>query len=333
MIQLRRRQFLIASGALLAAPLARAQTKAMRLGLLANVLPPLPVIMDPLAAGLRSRGWVEGPNFVIERRGHAGDPAKALEMAKELAGLRVDAILALSTLSAVAAKQASETIPVVTWVGDPVAAGLAQSLARPGGNFTGVANYASAEVWGKLVELLREVRPSLQELAILWDFVLPGFPDGPAMLDTLQGAAKKLGVGSQIFMVHNEQELLAALSTIDRRKFDGLVVSATGGVHSRRALSARIAEVVTRRRLPAITDLAASTFANAGCLLAYSPQVAALVDRLAYFIDKVLRGTKPGELPFEQPARFELAINLKTAKALGLTVPQSLLVRADRVIE
>ena len=330
---MKRRDFVALVGSALAAPLARAQPKQTRLGLLTNLLPVPPVIMNPFSAAMRDRGWTEGSGFAIEQRGHAGDPARARELAMELAKMRVDAVLALSTTSAVALKQASEKVPVVTWCGDPVAAGLARSLARPGANFTGIANYASADVWGKFVELLREVRPSLRDLAILWDFVPPGFPDGPMMLDALQGAAKRLGVRSRVWMVHNETDLLAALSAIDGGKFDALVVSASGGIHNRPAMSSRIAEVVMRRRLPTITDLATAVFANAGCLIAYAPQIPPLVGRLAHFVDKVLRGANPGELPFELPARFEIAINLRTAKAIDLKIPQAFLLRADRVIE
>ena len=328
-----RRELLAASAALLAAPIARAQPKVVRLGLLTNSLPLRPTVMEPFTAGLHGRGWNEGTNLIIEGRAHEGSFAKALELARELVGMRVDATLALGTNSAVAVKQNSDRMPVVTWCGDPVAAGLARSLARPGGNVTGIANYPRAEMFGKLVELLREVRPSLRELAILWDFVLPGWPDGPSHLEALQRAAKGLGIRSNVWMVHNERNLLAALFAIDRGKFDALVVSASGGIHQQPALGGRIAEVIARRRLPAITNLANETFANAGCLLAYSSQVQEIVGRLAYFVDRVLRGANPSDLPIEQPTKFELIINLKIAKALGITIPQIVLLRADRVIE
>ncbi len=188
-------------------------------------------------------------------------------------------------------------------------------------------------MFGKLVDLLHEMRPSLRDLAILWDFVGPGWPDGPAHLEALREAAKRLGIRSQAWMVHNEKDLLSALSAIDRGKFDALVVSAGGGVHQQPAVGGHIAEVVTRRRLPTITNLANETFVNAGCLLAYSSQVQEIAPRLAYFVDKILRGAKPADLPIEYPTKFDLIINLKTAKALGLTIPPSLLGRADRVIE
>jgi putative ABC transport system substrate-binding protein len=329
-----RRIFLTTVAGLLATPLAaEAQPKAARLGLLAGILPMRPIVMAPLMAGLHDRGWTEGKNLIIEGRAHAGSFPKALELASELVRLGADATLALGTNSAVAVKQVSDRMPVVTWCGDPVAAGLARSLARPGGNVTGVANYPLPEMFGKLVDLLHEVRPSLRALAILWDFVGPGWPDGPGHLEALRQAAKRLGIRSRAWMVHNENDLLSALSAIDRGKFDALIVSAAGGIHQQPALSGRIAEVVTRRRLPTITNIVSETFANAGCLLTYSSQPQEIAPRLAYFVDKVLRGAKPGDLPIEQPAKFDLIINLKIAKALGLTIPQTLLGRADRVIE
>jgi len=330
---MKRRRFIALIGGALAAPFARGQPKVARLGLLTSSLPLRATAMEPFTAGLRGRGWNEGANLIIEGRAHEGNFAKALELAGELVKLRVDATLALGTNSAVAVRQISDRLPVVTSCGDPVAAGLARSLARPGGNVTGVAVYPRPEMFGKLVDLLHEVRPSLRDLAILWDFVPPGWPDGPIHLEALQQAAERLGIRSQFWMVHNEKDLLAALSAIDRGKFDALVVSATGGIHLQPALGGRIAEVVARRRLPAITNFANETFANAGCLLAYSPQVQEIFGRLAYFVDRVLRGASPGDLPIEQPTRFDLIINLKIAKALGLTIPQSVLLRADRVIE
>jgi putative ABC transport system substrate-binding protein len=328
-----RRRFVALIGGSLAAPLARAQPKVVRLGLLTSSLPVRPAAMEPFTAGLRAQGWNEGANLVIEARAHEGSFTNALELAKELVRLRVDAILALGTNSAVAVRQISDRMPVVTWCGDPVAAGLARSLAHPGGNVTGVANYPRAEMFGKLVDLLREVRPSMRELAILWDFVLPGWPDGAVHLEALQRAAKSLRIRSHVWMVHNESDLVAALTAIDRGKFDALVVSASGGIHEQPAFGARIAEVVARRRLLAITNLANNTFANAGCLLTYTSQVQEITARLAYFVDRVLRGANPGDLPIEQPTRFDLIINLKVAKALGIKIPQAVLLRADRVIE
>ena len=331
-----RRRFVALIGSALACPgVLRAQTrpKAVRLGLLANSVPVHPVLMEPIVHGLRERGWIEGPDFAIDGRAHGGNFAKAVELATQFADARVNAIVALATNSAVAAKRATGTMPVITWCGDPVAAGLVRSLAHPGGNVTGIANYPSAELFGKLVDVLHDVHPALRELAILWDFMPPGFPDGPIHLEALLLAAKRLGVRSRVWMVRNEKDLLAALSAIERANFNGLFVSASGGIHQLAALSSRIAAVVERRKLPTITNIVGETFASARCLLTYSSNVAELGGRLAYFIDRVLRGADPGDLPIEQPTKFELIINLKVAKALGIAIPQDVLIRADRVIE
>jgi putative ABC transport system substrate-binding protein len=327
-----RRRFVALIGSALATPLARAQAKEVRLGLL-SASPISPAFMDPILAGLRDRGWIEGTNLVVEARAHGGNFAKALTSAEELVRLHVNAILALSTNSAVAVRKTSARMPVVTLCGDPVAAGLARSLAHPGGSVTGVAIYPRAEMFGKLVDLLRETRPSMRELAILWDLAPPGWPDGPPHLEALQHTAKVLGVRSQVWMVHGQQDLVAALSAIDRGRFDALVVSASGGIHQQPAFGAQIAEIVARRRLLAITNIANQTFVHAGCVLAYSFRVQEILPRLAYFVDKVLRGANPGDIPIEQPTRFDLIINLKTAKAIGLTIPPAVLTRADKIIE
>jgi len=282
---------------------------------------------------MRKRGWSEGQNLVIETHASAGDPARALELAKELVARRVDLVLAHNTANALAARQATGSIPIVAWCGYPVEAGLTKSLARPDANITGVASYASAEVWGKFVELLYEMRPSLRELGVLWDYVPPGFPDGPIALKEFREAALRFGINVKIWTVHSERELIDALSAIERGKIEALVVSASGGIHNQPERRARIADLVARRRLPVITDLAGLIFLSANCALAYSPDLANVVDRLAHFVDRILRGAKPADLPFELPARFNLAVNLKATRALGLEVPPTLLARADQVVQ
>ncbi len=330
-----RRQFLVAAGGVLAAPLARAQrpTKTIRLG----ILTPSPTIRTPLwdsfFAALRERGWREGTEYSVELKETRGDPARALDQAKELFRLPVDLLLAISTGAAFAAKQASGSVPVVTWCGYPVEAGLAASLARPGGNVTGVANYAGAEVWGKFVELLRELRPGLGELGVLWDYAPPGFPDGLVALPIIQGFALRAGIGCRIWMVRAEQDLTEALGEIGRGRTEALVMSTGGGVHIQPAALARIRDLILRRRLPAITDIVSGVFLEGGCVLAYSPNLPELQRRLAHFVDRILRGANPGELPFELPSRFDLVVNTKSARALGLTIPQPILLRADRIVE
>ena len=335
MARIARRQFLFTTGALLAAPLARAErpTRMMRLGFLQPGLTLRMPFWKPFFTALRERGWREGADFTLEVRETRGDPVRALELARELVRQRVDLVLAISTAPAVAARQASDSIPVVTWCGYPVEAGLAASLARPGGNVTGVANYAGTEVWGKFVALLRELRPGLSELGVLWDYSPPGFPDGLVPLPIIQDFALQAGISCRIWMVRKEQDLIEALYEIDRGRNEALIISNGGGVHIQPAAISRIREVITRRQLIAIVDVATNVFVEAGCVLAYSPNVPEILGRLAHFVDRILRGAQPGALPFELPSRFELAVNAKSARALGLTIPQSVLLRADRVIE
>ncbi len=330
-----RRRFVAAIGSVLAAPPARAQQPArvFRIGVLAQVFTLRSEYWKPFFAALGQRGWREGGNYVLEAKETRGDPVRALQLARDLVEQQVDLIFAISTSPAVAAMQASNRIPVVTWCGYPVEAGLATSLARPGGNVTGVANYAGVEVWGKFVELLRELKPAMRELGVLWDYAPPAFPDGQVPLPEIERAAKQLGIRTRVWMVRKEQDLNDALSEIDRGPAEALIMSNGGGIHMQPPLTARISELIARRRLPVIIDVAAPNFLAAGCVLAYSPNGPEILSRLAHFVDRLLRGAKPGELPFEQPSRFDLVFNAKSAKAIGITIPQSLLLRADRVIE
>jgi putative ABC transport system substrate-binding protein len=199
---------------------------------------------------------------------------------------------------------------------------------------TGVANYAAAEVWGKFIELLRELRPGFRELGVLWDYAPPGFPDGHVPLPIIEKAAQRMGIKAQMWMVRSEPDLSEALSGIERNGVEAVIMTTGGGIHIQPDLADRIGQLFIRRRLPAITDIAsAAVFQRASCMLAYSPNVPEILGRLAALTDRVLRGANPGELPFEQPSRFDLAINAKAAKATGVVIPQSLLLRADRVIE
>jgi len=332
-----RRRFVAFAGSVLAAPLARAQQprKPARIGFLSPALASFKgPFWAPLVASLVKYGWREDIEFSLVLRESRGDPARALAMARELAAEKVDLILAITTASAFAARKATQRIPVVTWCGYPVESGLAESLARPGGNVTGIANYAGSQVWEKFVELLRDLKPGMRELGVLWDYAPPGFPDGQIPLPIIEKSAQQLGIRARTWMVRSEQDLDSALGAIDRSQVEALILSQGGGFHARPELSARIAELVIRRRLPAIVDVASvSVFEQANCVLAYSPNVPEILDRLARFVDRILRGANPASLPFELPARFDLAVSAKAAKSIGLALPQSLLLRADRVIE
>jgi len=332
-----RRRFVATIGSVLAAQFALAQQPSgpVRIGILAvNELNIRSPFWKPLFAALAKRGWHEDVEYALVLKEARDDPAQLSALADELIAERADIVLAFSSGAALAARRASDQTPIVTWCGYPVEAGLAASLARPGGSVTGVTNYAGLEIWGKFIELLRELRPNLRELVILWDYAPPVFPEAEALaaVPVIERSAKSLGIRSRTWMVRREQELIDALSAIDRSPADALMLTAGGGIHGRPAMIKRIGELIVRQKLPAITDIAAGFFGNT-CTLAYSPNVPEALGRLAYFVDRILRGARPGELPFEQPSRFDLAVNVKAARAIGLAIPQQLLLRADRVIE
>jgi putative ABC transport system substrate-binding protein len=333
--QVKRRRFLIAAGALAASPVATARRpiEFARIGYLSPaVLSLRTALWKPFFVELARLGWREGKNFSLAVMDYHGEYHRAITMAKELIAQHVDQLLAISTGAAVAAREATRTIPIVSWVGYPVEAGLAKSLARPGGNVTGVAVYANADVWGKFVELLRALRPSLREVGILWDYTPPAFPDGEVPLPVIQRAAERLGIGTRVWTNATEKDLRDALSAIRRQPVDAVIVSTGGGVHVRQA--EHIANVFAELRLPAITDVAvAPILEKAGCVLAYSPNVHDVLVRLASMMDRILRGANPAEIPFELPARFDLVVNAKAANAIGLQIPGAVLLSADRVIE
>jgi putative ABC transport system substrate-binding protein len=329
-----RRRFLVAAGAALAAPASLAQ-RTVRIGLLntttINLRTPS---WKPFFAAMEERGWKENGNYSVLTGETRGDPERGARLAREMVDARVDVILAIATATALAARKATARMPIVTWCGYPVEAGLAESLSRPGGNVTGVANYAGADIWGKFVELLRELRPGLRRVGVLWDYAPPAFPDGPVAFSAVEAAVVRMGLESRLWLVRSEQDLDAALAQIEREPFEGLVMTSGGGIHNRANVMPRIGELVTRRRLAAITDVAGTAhFFQTNCVLAYSPNVQEILTRLADLVHRVLHGAKPAELPFERPSRFDLSISSKAARLMELAVPQALLLRADRVIE
>jgi putative tryptophan/tyrosine transport system substrate-binding protein len=329
---MRRRAMLALAGTLLAAParlLAQPSQKVYRLGIFANA--PAPYLTDPLLAALRERGWVLGKNIQVESRETAGDPARAPGLVRELVEARVDVLVTLTTGNAVAARQVTSRVPIVMLgSGYPVEAGLAKSLARPGGNVTGVSIYAGTELWGKYVSLARELLPDLPELGVLFDYVVSD-PELDPLLVELRRASAALVVKLRFWRTRSEHDLTTSLSEIDAAPSRVLLV--TGGpVHSRPASITRLRELALRHRLAIINDHALTVFPGAG-VLAYSFTPREVAERCAVMIDRILRGANPGDLPIEFPTRFELTINMKTARAIGLTPPQSLLVRADRVVE
>jgi putative ABC transport system substrate-binding protein len=280
-----------------------------------------------LEDGLGALGWVEGRNVVFEHRYADLKPERYPVLAVELVRLGVDVVVAPSTPAALAVRQVTTTIPIVTTVAvDPVGAGLVTSLARPGGNVTGLANDTGPELGAKLLQLLKEAVPRTTRAAVLREpAVQPGFAP---YLTAIETASSSLGIALSWVEVRGPADIDRTLAASLRERPNALVVvvQAMAITHAR-----TIAAFATRNRLPAIARV--REFAEAGGLMAYSTDLIDLYRRAAIHIDKILHGTRPGDLPVEQPTKFELTVNLRTAKALGLSVPQPLLARADRVIE
>jgi ABC-type uncharacterized transport system substrate-binding protein len=321
-----RRTFLgTLAGGLLAAPLAaeaQETRKVPRVGVLGGqsveTSPPILALRE----GLSELGYVEGQNIAIEWRWAQGKDERYFDLAAELVKLKVDVIVAATTTGAQAAQRATRTIPIVMgFVSDPVALGLVANLARPGGNITGVA--VQPEMAGKRLQLLREVAPTVARIAVLSD---PGQPNTD--LRETEAAGRALGVQLQLWRVRSGGELDRAFTAIARAPAAGIIIL-PGTTHF--AYRAHIAQLAVKHHLPTLAWARALT--EAGCLMSYGANLSDAVRRAAHFVDKILQGTKPADLPVEQATTFELVINMKTAKALGLTIPPSLLQRADQVIE
>jgi len=312
---------------LLAAPRAvEAQQvgKVYRIGHLAfSTCPAAPYTNDPLRSALRDLGYVEGRNIVIECRGPAGQAARLNDLAAELVRLKVDVLLAQSTPSALAAQRATTTIPIVVFfVLDPVASGLVANLRRPGGNITGLSAVGPEATKG--LELLKEGVPFVSRVAILFD---RSNPAELAQVSQQEIAAKALGLELQRIDVRSPADLDAAFAAILRERAHALYLYP---LRIGRPEVERVVGFAVKNRLPTMGLLGDRT---AGVLFFYGPSIVEHYQRLASYVDKILKGAKPADLPVEQPTKFELVINLKTAKALGLTIPPSLLLRADQVIE
>ena len=280
-------------------------------------------IQDGFRQGFRDHGYIEGQNILVEWRSAEGRTDRTSEMAAELVRLKVNVIMAEFTPAVQAAKNATGTIPIVMApAGDPVATGLVASLARPGGNVTGLSNVA-AELSGKRFELIREFLPSVTRVGLL---VHGADPLDKAFIDETQTAASSAGIQLQIATVPRPGDLEAALSAMTKARVGALIVPGNLPIPAQ-----QLAQSVQRHRLPSISLL--SEFPMAGGLMSYGASLVDIRRRAIGYVDKILKGAKPADLPVEQPTKFELVINLKTARALGLTIPQSLLLRADQVIQ
>jgi putative ABC transport system substrate-binding protein len=327
-----RRTFMVMlTGGIVAAPLAaeaQQAAKIARIGFLASNLAANPHLPEAFRQGLRDLGYVEGRNVMIEYRDAEGKSERLPALAAELVVLKVDVIVVASTPPALAAKQATKTIPIVfTAVGDAVTDGLVASLARPGGNITGLST-AGPDLVGKRLEQLKQAVPGVSRVAVLWQPGGQGERTAKDMLKSAEVAARALGVRLQLVEARGPADIDRAFSDMSRARADALTVLGTPMFFNERR---RLVDLAAKSRLPAVYTLRENV--DAGGLMAYGPNVADLFRRAATYVDKILKGAKPADLPIEQPTKFELVINLKTAKALGLTIPQSVLQRADEVVQ
>jgi putative ABC transport system substrate-binding protein len=327
-----RRGFLTALAGTFAGPLAaegQQAAKVYHIGFLTTSPPTAPGFARNLEAfrqALAERGWVEGRNILIEYRSAEGKVERLQNLAAELARLQLDLIVSTSTPATSAIKQATSTIPVVmTYIADPVGAGIVASLARPGGNITGVSSGYRPETMGKLLELLKEIVPKLSRVAVLRS---PGPSSQTLPLGAVQTGAEVLGVELQLLEVQSPNGFEAAFATMKKQRVDGLIVwqGPFFLTHAR-----HIVDLAAKNRLPAVYAL--REFVEVGGLMGYAVDPPEMLRRTAGYVDRILRGAKPADLPIEDPTKYEVIINLKTAKVLGLTIPPSLLLRADQVIE
>ena len=318
------------TGGFLAAPLATGAQQAGRLpriGYLGASSPTLePEILEAFRQGLRDLGYVEGQSIAIEYRWAEGHEDRLPELATELVGLKVDVIVTTGTPGTLAAKRATQTIPIVmTATGDPLRSGLVTSLARPGGNVTGFSTLRS-ELEGKRLDLFKQTFPRFSRVAMLWD---SANPSTKFYLPHIEAAARASHVTLQpAVAVRRVEDLDRAFAAIARGHADALFVVSGRSLLAERG---RIVEFAAKSRLPAIYPY--REYVETGGLMSYSANYPDLYRGAALYVDKILKGAKPADLPVQQSARFDLAINLKTANALGLTIPPSLLTRADQIIE
>lgn len=328
MSQARRRQFLLAAGAggLSVLLPALAQQKQFRVGWISSdpAADGSP-FLEALRQGLTELGYIEGRNLTVEARwGDGSNEGTGPLIAEQLVRLRPDVIVTLGPAASWVRKTGAAIPVAFGFSGDPVLAGFVESLSRPGGNLTGISLMA-LELVGKRIELLKEALPRAKRVAIIAN---PQHPGDQAEQRASHAAAKTLGLADEFFEARNAAQLETALSSIAKSHADAMVVFPMAFMMRHRE---RIAEIATKFRIPAISGWA--QFAEGGNLMSYGPNLRESFRRLAFFSDKILKGARPADIPVELPTRFELVVNLKAARALGVSFPQSILVRADRVIE
>jgi putative tryptophan/tyrosine transport system substrate-binding protein len=325
--QVGRRKFLVTGGALLVAPLAAEAQRAERVYRIGFVSPTSPGARNvAFLHGLRELGYVEGQNVSIEMRFAEGQPERLPGLVNELSRLKVDVLVVGATIGARAAKNATTTIPIVfAGSSDPVAGGIVANLAHPGGNITGISLAYGDGFAGKWLELLKEAVPNASHFSALWS---SSNAAAARFVKELQVAAQVLNARLDVHHAANLPELDDALAAIGRSGARGLIVTPSPFAATQRD---KLVQFAASTGLPAMYF--ADDFADAGGLMSYGPSIDDAYRRAAAYVDKILKGAKPGDLAVEQPTRFELTINLRTARALGLKIPRSVMLRADRIIE
>ena len=283
-------------------------------------------VADSFRLGLRDLGWIEGQNVLVDYRFADSRVDRLPDLVAEFVRLRADVIVAGANAAVLAAKNATRTIPIVMFLAvEPVGSGLVASLGRPGGNITGLTVVAGPEIYGKQLQLLKDAFPSISRVAILAD---PASPLYARALPEIEGAIRALGWQRHLMEVRDSREIEKVFSTLPRAHVDAIFINGDSMFYQHRVL---LVQLVAKSRLPAMWGIRDA--ATAGGLMSYGTNLHDLARRAATFVDKILKGARPGDLPIEQPTKFDLVINLKTAKALGLKIPESLLQRADEVIQ
>jgi ABC-type uncharacterized transport system substrate-binding protein len=303
---------------------AQKQPSIPRIGIVRNGMPP-DALLEVFLQALRNLGYVDGKNILIELRFAEGKPKRSAELVKELIALKVDAVFATNGAAILAFKQTTKTIPMVMIsTTDPIRSGIVSSLAHPGGNITGVSLMAS-DLWPKRLELLKEISPKSSRVAILWNKSSAGMG---IEAQATQEAAGQMGITLQDRGVKDPTEIDAVFAVMSKNRPDAFLALMDLTLREHQT---RIIDFLIKNRLPAIFET--KEIVEAGGLVSYGPNLAEMYPRAAVHIDKILKGTKPADIPVEQPMRFEFVINLKTAKQMGLTIPASVLYRADKVIK
>jgi putative ABC transport system substrate-binding protein len=294
--------------------------------------PDLTVARGWLVEDMHNLGWTEGADYTIEQSGVQNGEAPVYAATMRVLATNPDLIFAMNLSYALAAHRASSSVPIVMITsGYPVEAGLAFSLAQPGKNVTGNTAYAGVEVWGKLLQLLQQVKPAVNSVSVLWTYVPPIYPMEeiePCFAELTEGA-RLLGLKLNIVKIATAEELAGALTQVEAQAPDALLLTSQLSIKANSSMM----EFAAKHRLATVTDVAWSTTVEPHPLMSYGPIFRELVRSAATFVDRILKGSEPGDLPIQQPTKIQLKVNLKTARALGITVPPALLARADEVIE